>query len=85
MDNEDTRNGKINRNFVKPEVYNKGSIHYKGFTIEPGFFINANNLPFAEGNVIKYTCRHKLKGKAEDVKKAIHYLEMILERDYGKV
>lgn len=84
MDNENKRNSKINRNIIKPDVYNKGSIHYKGFRIEPGFFINENNLPFAEGNVIKYTCRHKLKGGKEDVKKAIHYLEMILQRDYNE-
>ena len=45
-------------------------------------FINANNLPFAEGNAIKYICRHKYKGKKEDLKKAIHYIEMIMERDY---
>ena len=45
--------------------------------------VNENNLPFAEGNAIKYICRHKLKGKKEDILKAIHYLEMILERDYS--
>jgi hypothetical protein len=40
-------------------------------------------LPFAEGNVVKYVCRHKHKGGRDDIKKAIHYLEMIIERDYG--
>jgi len=39
-------------------------------------------LLFAEGNAIKYICRHPHKGKQEDIKKAIHYLQMILERDY---
>jgi len=37
---------------------------------------------FAEGNVVKYVCRHQKKNKAEDIKKAIHYLKIILERDY---
>ena len=46
-------------------------------------FINENKLLFAEGNAIKYICRHSVKGKEEDIKKAIHYLEMILERDYS--
>ena len=46
-------------------------------------FINENNLPFAEGNAIKYICRHKNKGKKKDIEKAIHYLEMIIERDYS--
>ena len=45
-------------------------------------YMNENHLEFAEGNAIKYICRHKLKGKSKDIEKAIHYLEMILERDY---
>ena len=57
--------------------------HYKKFKIQPAEFINENKLPFAEGNAIKYICRHPLKGKEKDIKKAIHYLEMILERDYS--
>jgi hypothetical protein len=52
--------------------------------IQPSIYINENKLPFAEGNAIKYICRHRLKGKKEDVLKAIHYLEMIIERDYAK-
>ena len=56
--------------------------HYKRFFIQPAEFINANNLAYAEGNVIKYVCRHRFKGKKEDIEKAIHYLEMIIERDY---
>ena len=56
--------------------------HYKGMKIQPAHFINENQLLFAEGNAIKYICRHKAKGKAKDIEKAIHYLEMILERDY---
>ena len=59
-----------------------GGKHYKQMAIQPSVFINENNLPFAEGNAIKYICRHRLKGKKEDILKAIHYLEMILERDY---
>jgi|TARA_R110000822_G_scaffold56310_1_gene142370 hypothetical protein len=59
-----------------------GGSHYRKMKIQPSVFINENNLLFAEGNAIKYICRHRLKGKKEDVLKAIHYLEMILERDY---
>ena len=54
-----------------------GGSHYKTMRIQPSKFINENNLPFAEGNAIKYICRHRLKGKKEDILKAIHYLEMI--------
>ena len=60
-----------------------GGSHYKKFKIQPAEFINENELLFAEGNAIKYICRHSAKGKEEDIKKAIHYLEMILERDYN--
>ena len=62
-----------------------GGKHYKKMTIQPSVFINKNNLHFAEGNAIKYICRHNLKGKKEDVLKAIHYLEMIIDRDYNDV
>ena len=60
-----------------------GGKHYQAMKIQPSQFINENNLPFAEGNAIKYICRHKLKGKKEDILKAIHNLEMVLERDYN--
>ena len=58
--------------------------HYQDFKIQPAEFVNQNKLLFAEGNAIKYICRHSKKGKHYDIKKAIHYLEMILERDYGE-
>ena len=60
-----------------------GGTHYKKMKIQPSEFANKNNLPFAEGNAIKYICRHKYKGGKEDLKKAKHYIEMIEERDYG--
>ena len=60
-----------------------GGNHYAKMKIQPAEFINENKLLFAEGNAIKYICRHSVKGKEQDIKKAIHYLEMILERDYS--
>jgi hypothetical protein len=59
-----------------------GGSHYKRYKIQPSIFINENKILFAEGNAIKYICRHQDKGKKQDILKAIHYLEMILERDY---
>tara|TARA_B100000780_G_scaffold95980_1_gene66932 strand:+ start:2231 stop:2464 length:234 start_codon:yes stop_codon:yes gene_type:complete len=59
--------------------------HYMKMAIQPAEFINKNNLLFAEGNAIKYICRHSAKGGIEDINKAIHYLEMIKERDYPKI
>ena len=75
------------KNMFKSTTYNSledqvGGKHYRKMKIQPAEFINENRLLFAEGNAIKYICRHSSKGKAQDIEKAIHYLEMILERDY---
>ena len=59
-----------------------GGDHYLKMKIQPSEFANKNNLPFAEGNAIKYICRHKYNGKKEDLRKAKHYIDMIIERDY---
>jgi len=47
--------------------------------IQPIEYIRKNNLGWFEGNVVKYVSRHDKKNGAEDIKKAIHYLEMILD------
>ena len=75
------------KDMFKSTIYNSledqvGGKHYRKMKIQPAEFINENKLLFAEGNAIKYICRHSSKGKAQDIKKAIHYLQMILERDY---
>ncbi len=67
---------------IKASDRQVGGTHYKDMIVQPAEFINKNKLLFAEGNAIKYICRHKSKGKLQDVEKAIHYLEMIIERDY---
>ena len=59
-----------------------GGSHYQNFKIQPSKFVVENELLFPEGCAIKYICRHRLKGKREVILKAIHFLEMILERDY---
>ena len=66
------------------EIYKKqiGGDHYKSMVIQPSEFINKNNLPFAEGNAIKYLCRHKQKNQKEDLLKAKHYIDMAIDRDY---
>lgn len=56
--------------------------HYKDKGIQPIVYIHANNLGFCEGNVVKYVTRHKSKNGAADIKKAIHYLELLLELEY---
>jgi hypothetical protein len=60
-----------------------GGDHYKNLAIQPAQYIHANNLSFLAGNVVKYISRHKAKGGAADVRKAIHYCQLILEMEYG--
>lgn len=59
-----------------------GGSHYANMIIQPIDFIHQNELGYCEGNVIKYICRHKHKNGAEDIRKAIHYLEILLEQEY---
>ena len=60
-----------------------GGNHYQTMKIQPAEFINKNEMKFAEGNAIKYICRHVNKGGLQDLEKAKHYIDMIIERDYA--
>lgn len=59
-----------------------GGSHYSQYKIQPKDFIKANRLGWDEANAVKYIVRHRDKGGVEDIKKAIHYLEMLLEDEY---
>ena len=67
------------------KVYSKqiGGSHYQNFKIQPSKFVIENELLYPEGCVIKYILRHRLKGKKQDLEKAKHFIDMIIERDYG--
>lgn len=56
-----------------------GGGHYKSFAIQPIEFIQANNLGFCEGNIIKYACRYRAKGGIQDLEKVIHYAELLID------
>lgn len=53
--------------------------HYKTKAIQPWDFIAANDLGFFEGNVIKYVSRWRDKGGVDDLRKAQHYLQKLIE------
>lgn len=59
-----------------------GGNHYQT-AIQPWDFIYANHIPFDEGCIIKYACKHTKKGGAEDVKKIISYAKHILKTQYN--
>lgn len=60
-----------------------GGTHYKDMPIQPIEFISKNNIPFIEGNIIKYASRHKSKNGAQDIEKVIHYAALLLSLEYG--
>lgn len=59
-----------------------GGKHYSKYKIQPIEFIQANNVPFIEGNIIKYIMRHKEKNGIEDLKKAKHYIDLLIQYEY---
>ena len=69
---------------MKNKPYDKqiGGSHYQKFKIQPSKFVIENELLYPEGCVIKYILRHRLKGKRQDLEKAKHFIDMIIERDY---
>ena len=60
-----------------------GGSHYKTLAIQPWDYIIQNNLGFLEGNVIKYVTRWKDKEGVQDLKKARHFLDKLIEVNGG--
>jgi hypothetical protein len=58
-----------------------GGSHYASMAIQPFEYIHANGLGFAEGCVIKYVSRWKAKGGVEDLQKAKHFLDLLIEAE----
>ena len=56
-----------------------GGNHYKDFAIQPIEFIHANNIPFIEGNIIKYIVRWRSKNGVEDLRKVQHYVNLLID------
>jgi hypothetical protein len=63
---------------VDPFKHQVGGSHYSRMKIQPTEYIIANEMGFCEGNVIKYVSRYKFKNGVEDLKKARHYLDMLI-------
>lgn len=62
-----------------------GGSHYREGRIQPVQYIEANQLGFLEGCVVKRLTRHNRdtgKGR-QDIEKAIHELQLLLELRYG--
>jgi hypothetical protein len=62
----------------------EGGTHYLHFVIQPIDFIQKNGLDWCQGNIVKYVCRYKHKNGLEDLKKARHYLDKLIELEEAK-
>lgn len=69
---------------MSPTETQVGGDHYRDMAIQPIEFIARNDIDFLAGNVIKYVCRHQSKNGAQDIRKAIHYCQLILQLQYGE-
>jgi hypothetical protein len=56
-----------------------GGEHYKKHKIQPIEFIHANNIPFIEGNIIKYIVRWRDKNGIKDLEKVKHYVDLLID------
>ena len=70
---------------VRQSAYDKqeGGSHYKKLAIQPMQYALANKLDYAQANVVKYVTRHADKNGKEDLLKAIHNIELMIEHYYG--
>ena len=67
---------------MNPLEKQEGGSHYKEMPIQPIEFITKNKLGYIEGNIIKYICRHKSKNGIEDLRKAKHYIDLLIQLEY---
>ena len=58
-----------------------GGSHYKDMAITPREYAKKNNLGIDEFNIIKYVSRFRSKNGVEDLRKARHYLDMLIEEE----
>jgi len=75
----DLYDDEIVNDLTKPLSQQIGGDHYSRQKIQPVEFIHANDLGFCEGNCIKYLCRWQDKGGIQDLEKAKHYIELLME------
>lgn len=57
-----------------------GGDHYKA-VIEPWDAIEAWGLGYFDGNAVKYLSRWRKKGGIQDLEKAIHYIQKLIENE----
>jgi hypothetical protein len=61
-----------------------GGSHYKKLTIQPWDYILANSIGYCEGSAIKYLSRWRDKGGIQDLYKAKHFIDKLIEHEESK-
>ena len=61
-----------------------GGSHYKALAIQPWDYIAGNGIGYLEGCAIKYLSRWRDKGGVDDLRKAQHYIEKLIELEAAK-
>ena len=61
-----------------------GGSHYKDMAIQPAEFLHANKIPYLEGCAIKYLCRWRNKNGLQDLEKAKHFIELLIQLETKK-
>lgn len=60
-----------------------GGDHYKAMKIQPMEYSMANNLDACQHTAIKYITRFRQKGGIEDLEKAKHCIDMLIQFELG--
>lgn len=66
---------------MKAKDIQVGGNHYKDLKIQPIEYIQANDLSYCEANVVKYVTRWRSKNGIEDLRKAKHYIDLLIESE----
>jgi hypothetical protein len=72
-----------NVEYIEALNYQEGGTHYKKYAIQPIEYIHANKLDFFQGSVVKYITRFRDKNGLEDLKKAKHFIDLLINLEYN--
>lgn len=60
-----------------------GGDHYKKYKIQPLEYAHANNLDMFQGSIVKYITRFRDKNGKQDLEKIKHFVDVLIELEYG--
>jgi hypothetical protein len=61
-----------------------GGSHYKDMKIQPAEYTHANGIGHLAGDAIAYISRYKSKNGRQDLEKAIHSIQLLIQLEYGE-